>query len=123
MSARKITLKGVKLVIYMITVTNLGPDDASNVVVQDLLSSDTTFVSALATEGGYTTKPPVGQTGVVTWFVGHMPKGVRGSALITVTVIVKGNTTITNTATVESDIFDPDMSNNTATVNVSTKGK
>ena len=67
----KTSVKQGELLTYTITVQNVGPYGALNVVVNDTLSSGTTFVSAQANKGTFT-KPPVGQTGTVTWKLGNM---------------------------------------------------
>jgi uncharacterized repeat protein (TIGR01451 family) len=114
--------KGNTLVTYTITVTNSGPDAASSAVVTDPVPSGTTFVSASANKGSLNT-PAVGGTGTVTWSVGDLLNSGTAAAQISVTVAVKGKSSITSTATVTSDTFDPNPANNTATVRVSTKGK
>jgi uncharacterized repeat protein (TIGR01451 family) len=103
---------------YTITVNNNGPSDAANVVINDMLSPGTTFVSAQANKGTFTT-PVVGQSGTVSWHPGTMASGTTESAEIKVTVIVRGKTTITNTATVSSDATDANPANNSASLTVS----
>jgi uncharacterized repeat protein (TIGR01451 family) len=115
LGANKTSVRKGEELTYTITVQNFGPDSAHNVRVHDTLSSGTTFVSVTATKGAFTT-PPVGQTGVVTWHIGDMLAGDREDAQLVVTVIVRGRTTITNTATVESDTDDPNLANNTASI-------
>ena len=104
-------------VTYTLTVKNFGPDAASNVVANNVLSSGTTFVSAQANMGAFTA-PPAGQTGTVSWNVGTLAKEAQESAQIRVTVIIRGKTTITNTATVTADAGDPNTANNTASITV-----
>jgi hypothetical protein len=99
------------------TVRNFGPDTAINAAVNDLLSSGTTFYNAHANRGHFTA-PPIGQTGTVTWYIGDILNNGQESAQIVVTVIVRGNTTITNTASVTSDTTDPNTPNNTASITV-----
>ncbi|HXG63632.1 MAG TPA: hypothetical protein VNO70_00905 [Blastocatellia bacterium] len=106
------------LLTYTITVRNFGPNRAVNTVVNDVLSSGTTFVRAHANKGGFTAPPP-GQTGTVTWYPGDLLNGDQEAAQIQVTVIVRGRTTITNTATVFSETFDPNMANNSASITTS----
>ncbi len=100
---------------YTVTVHNFGPDTASNAVANDTLSSGTTFVSASASKGRFTA-PPVGQSGTVTWYLGNVLKDEQDAAQIKVTVIIRGKTTITNTATVSSDTTDPNPANNSASL-------
>jgi len=103
---------------YTITVRNFGPDTAINALVNDVLSSGSTFVSASANRGFFTA-PAIGQTGTVTWYVGDILNNGQESARIVVTVIVRGNTTITNTANVSSLSADPNTANNTASITIS----
>ena len=106
------------LLTYTVTVRNFGRGAAQNVVVNDLLSSGTTFVSARANKG-HLTAPQAGQTGTVSWYFDDSQFGDQQAALIQVTVIVRGKTTITNTASVASAVFDPNTSNNNASITVS----
>jgi uncharacterized repeat protein (TIGR01451 family) len=87
---------------YTITVTNRGPDPATNVVVTDTLPSGVTFVSA--------SPGCVHAAGVVTCNLGNIPTG--GSVAITIVVTVTAPGTISNTATVTSDTLDPNTANN-----------
>jgi len=87
---------------YTITVTNGGPDAATNVVVTDTLPSGVTFVSA--------SPGCVHSAGVVTCNLGNIPAG--GSVTITIVVTVTAPGTISNTATVTSDTLDPNTANN-----------
>jgi uncharacterized repeat protein (TIGR01451 family) len=105
-------------VTYTITVANNGPSTAPNAVVNDMLSSGTTFVSAQVNKGTFTA-PVVGQSGAIVWHPGDMASGSSESAQIKVTVIVKGKTAVTNTATVASDATDLSPANNSASVTVS----
>jgi len=115
LGADKTSVKQGDQLTYTITVQNFGPGDASSVVVNDTLSSGTTFVSAQANVGRFTT-PPAGQTGVVTWYLGNLANATQQGAQIKVTVIVRGKTAITNTATVSSATADPNLANNTASI-------
>jgi len=111
----KTSVKQGEQLTYTITVHNFGPDTAANVVVNDTLSSGTTFVSAQANKGNFTTPQP-NQTGVVTWNLGNMSNGDAEGAQLVVKVIVKGKTTITNTATASTDSADPNPANNTVAI-------
>jgi uncharacterized repeat protein (TIGR01451 family) len=87
---------------YTITVTNRGPDPATNVVVTDTLPSGVTFVSA--------SPGCVHSAGVVTCNLGTIPAG--DSVTITIVVTPTAPGTISNTATVTSDTLDPNTANN-----------
>ncbi len=92
---------------YTVTLTNNGPDGASNVVVTDLLPAGVTFVSSNATQGSYDSASGV-------WTVGTLASADTGILDIRATVV--GSAPQTNTATItHSDQYDPVTSNNTAT--------
>jgi uncharacterized repeat protein (TIGR01451 family) len=114
-TADEIKVKQGELLTYTLTVGNLGPDQATNVMVFDELSTGVAFVSAQANKGSFTT-PPVDQTGIVVWNLGSMASGDQEAAQIQVTVIVRGRDTITNTARVISSIADPDGTNNSSSL-------
>src|SRR5262249_29997532 len=103
------------LLTYTIGIANLGPNTGKNVVVTDTLSDDTTFVKAQA-GNGHVAGPPVGQSGAVTWTVGDVSNGSNTQARLSVTVKVRGKTTVTNTATVTADSPDPSTANNTVSI-------
>jgi len=90
-------------VTYTITVTNQGPDAATNVIVTDTLPAGTQFVQASA--GGIATGS------VVTWPV--IPSLANGQA-VTVTVSLRPTITgsITNVAAAVASTPDPDPANN-----------
>jgi len=82
-------------------VTNLGPDDDTNIVVTDVLPAGMTFVSSTcATESG----------GVITWNLGALANGGDVSCISVVEITETGD--ITNTGTVTGDNQDPNMNNN-----------
>ncbi|HOK73194.1 MAG TPA: DUF11 domain-containing protein [Methanothermobacter sp.] len=95
---------------FTLTVTNNGPDAATNVRVSDLLPAGLQFVGALASQGTY-------NSGTGVWTLGDLASGAVASLQIIARVIVT-NTTITNVAVVTSDVYDPDPSNNEASVTI-----
>jgi uncharacterized repeat protein (TIGR01451 family) len=117
-SANKTSVKAGDLLTYTVRVRNLGPETAPNVVVTNVLSSGVTFVSATHAKGTHTA-PPAGETGTVTWYLGDLLDQGNETTDITVTVRIKGKTTITNKADVASDAVDPNPANNTASLTVS----
>jgi uncharacterized repeat protein (TIGR01451 family) len=117
-AVNKTSVKQGELLTYSIRVQNLGPETAPNVVVTDLLPSGATFVEARHNKGTHTA-PPKGETGTVTWSVGEMLDQANEVATITVTVLVRGKTTITNRASVTSDASDPNTANNSSAITVS----
>jgi uncharacterized repeat protein (TIGR01451 family) len=89
---------------YTLTITNNGPDSATNVVVTDTLPNSVTFVSAMASPGSCSESG-----GIVTCNLGNL---AVGQAIVTITVIPTSVGTIFDTATVTSNTDDPDPSNN-----------
>ncbi|MDH3362377.1 MAG: DUF11 domain-containing protein, partial [Gammaproteobacteria bacterium] len=97
---------------YPLTVTNNGPDDASNVTLIDTLPADVDWQSATPSQGGCVhSGEPLG--GTVTCTLGTITNGENATVTI---AVVAPNTTgvINNSATVSADEADPDASDNTA---------
>ena len=117
-SVDKASAKQGEQVTYTVRVQNLGPQTAPNVVLTNILSSGVTFVEARVNKGT-TTAPPKGETGTVTWNLNDLLDQANEAAEIKVTVLVRGKTTVTNTATVTGDVADPNTANNTASIKVS----
>jgi len=97
-------------IVYTITATNAGPNDATGVAVADPLPAGTAFVSAVASQGSY-----IAANGI--WTIGAIANGASATLTLTATVTLPGD--ITNTATVSgSDQFDPITANNSGGVTV-----
>jgi len=94
---------------YTITVTNNGPGTALAVTLTDTLPSSVTLVSAAFSQGS----AAIGN-GTVTLFLNSLVSDA--SATLTLVVTPATATTITDTASVTSDTPDPDLANNTASV-------
>jgi uncharacterized repeat protein (TIGR01451 family) len=93
-------------VTYTISVSNLGPSDASGVVVSDVLPAELTLQAATASAGTY--DPASG-----TWTIGDLAVGQMATLTTTATVNVDGQ--INNTATkTGSNQRDPNPSNDSA---------
>jgi uncharacterized repeat protein (TIGR01451 family) len=95
-------------VTFTLTVTNLGPTNATGAVVSDLLPAGYTYVSD---NGSGTYIPGTGE-----WTIGNLALNATASLQITATVIAGGNHQ--NTATVSGNQGDPVPDNNTATQTV-----
>ncbi len=94
-------------VAYTVTVTTLGPSDATSVVITDTLPATGTFVSASngGTEAG----------GIVTWpTLATMTPSDTVS--YTVRFVAPGTGTLTNLAAAVTATTDPALANNTASV-------
>ncbi|GIX32449.1 MAG: hypothetical protein KatS3mg125_0405 [Lysobacterales bacterium] len=96
-----------------VTVSNAGPSNAVNVVVNDLIPSGFTLVSATPSQGSYNPT-----TGV--WTVGTLAPS--SSATLTFQLQVRFSGNYNNTATVSSDTPDPNGGNNQTTVGVNPTG-
>ena len=93
---------------YTIVVTNGGPSAASNVVVSDTLSSQVTFVSATPTQGSCSES-----LAVVSCGLGTLSNGSTANIRLVVEAISPGG--VSNSATVSSNIDDPNLGDNTDT--------
>jgi uncharacterized repeat protein (TIGR01451 family) len=92
-------------VVFTLTLTNNGPQSATNVAVADQLPAGLTFVSS--TPSGSTTY----NSGTGVWTVGSLASGANATLQITATVATPG--VKTNTAQVSaSDQLDPDSTPN-----------
>jgi large repetitive protein len=98
-------------VTYRISVSNSGPDAATNVKVTEPLPPGLQFVSATTSQGSYA-------SGSGVWLIGGVPNA--GTATLDLVVRVVGTTPINNTAAIlSSDQFDVNQANNTsATITV-----
>ncbi len=96
--------------IYTLTITNHGPNDAINVVLTDTLPSTTIFKSYNA--GGSSCSHAGGPMGgTVMCNLGNITNGIVRSVTIVVTPTIAG--WITNTVVVSSNQPDPNPANNT----------
>lgn len=107
-----VTTTGNSTVAYTITVTNNGPDAASNVTLTDILTAP--FVSLTAPAGWTCTTPAVGATGTVTCSIASLADAAVANFTLSVTAPA-GPATLTNTASVTSGTADPNSGNNSAT--------
>ena len=89
--------------------TLAGSGAATNVLVNDLLPSGFSYVSHTVTTGSYAPS-----TGV--WTLGNLAFGASATLTLTATTTLVG--TISNTATVASNTFDPATGNNAASASV-----
>jgi len=83
-------------VTYTITVTNLGPADASDVEVSDTLPAGLSFIEASADIGTY-------DSGTGIWTIGLLTNGQTATLTITVEVTAEPGEEIVNMATVSGD--------------------
>jgi uncharacterized repeat protein (TIGR01451 family) len=110
-----IVVSGIHLY-YTITVTNHGPDPASDVVMTDHEPYNTTFYSVSPSPGSSCTSPAVGVSGTVSCTIASLPPGA--SMTITLVVYLRfifHNQLVVDSASATSLTFDPNTANNTAT--------
>jgi uncharacterized repeat protein (TIGR01451 family) len=96
-------------VTYTITVTNHGPDGATNVILTDMIPAGATFVSS--SFAGYSPIFGTANLGTI---------AVNGSVTGTLVVLPAEEGTITNTASVTSDLQDANPGDNTNTLGPTT---
>lgn len=95
--------------VYVITVTNLGPSPATSVILNQTLPPNVGLLSALSSQGACTNSG-----NIVTCNLGTLPLGASASATIVVTTTNVG--TLSSTASATSSQTDPNSGNNSATV-------
>ncbi len=98
-------------VTYSLSVTNNGPTATTGVVLTDTLDGNLKYVTATESQGSVT------QSGsVATFSFGTVAVGQTVTATITAQALEDGN--LNNSASVTSNLPDPNPSNNTATTTV-----
>jgi uncharacterized repeat protein (TIGR01451 family) len=104
-------------IIYTIKVSNNGPNDAAGAVVNDVLPTSLTFVSATSSAAGVTpTYNPADNS--VSAALGTLTAGSSATVTIDVTTTAAAAPMVSNKATVTETTVDPNTSNNSATVAV-----
>jgi len=110
---------------YTITLTNNGPDAATNVVMTDALDAQSLFQSITEPAGFTCTTPAVGATGTITCTAATMANGATATFTLVVQVADSATTSIDNTATATSNTDDNNSGNDgdsSGPVNVSSNG-
>ncbi len=95
---------------FVFTVSNAGPEDALNVLLQDTLPPGFSLLQAFPSQGTCSAAAPL------TCDLGTILSGE--SVQVTVVASAGQEGSFVNTATVESDAFDPDSTNNSSNADV-----
>lgn len=103
---------------YYLNVRNNGADDATGLVVKDVLPENLTFESLAEPTGGEATYDSGVRT--IKWSIGHLANGQFAELVIRVRSKQQG--LVSNTATISANEFDPNLSNNTSTDNKEISG-
>ncbi len=104
---------------YVVTVTDAGPSDASNVLVEDTLPPGVEYEGA-STSLGVT---PTVLDGVVSATFSTLKAGTQATLTIKVAATVAPGSTLTDLAAVPDQPNDPNQANNTATLVTAVVGR
>jgi C1A family cysteine protease len=102
------------IVYYYVKVTNLGPQESFNVLVNSLFSTKLNYLSYINSIGSYN------QTSNI-WSIGNLPNGAVAYLILKFTVTKSGE--IVNNFIVSSKTYDYNLSNNAYTSIISTDQK
>ncbi len=102
------------IVYYYVKVTNLGPQESFNVLVNSLFSTKLNYLSYIKSIGSYN------QTSNI-WSIGNLPNGAVAYLILKFTVTKSGE--IVNNFIVSSKTYDYNLSNNAYTSIISTDQK
>ena len=123
LSATPNPVKSGGTVTYTLSARNDGTSDASNVRLANVLPSAAQF-SSMTTDGSWScTTPPKGSTGTISCTRAAMASGATSTLTITAGVVSSGKSTITDSASITSEVADPDPSDNQASVTTSVSGR
>jgi uncharacterized repeat protein (TIGR01451 family) len=103
-------------VTYVVTVTNAGTNDDTNVVYTGTIDNNSTFVSAQASQLADPTVPPTFANNVITAALGTIKAGKSATVTIVVTPIDTGNVSLQSSVT--GDLIDTNTANNSVTTTV-----
>jgi uncharacterized repeat protein (TIGR01451 family) len=111
-------------VAYTVTVTNLGPDAAADVALNDPIPAGMTFVSATQDSGPpfACATPPVGSGGTITCTLASMSAGAAAQFTFTLQIDpgTPDGTSFVNVATATTSTADNNEENNSGTAGTST---
>ena len=100
---------------FSITVSNAGPNAATNVVWSDVLPPDTTLDEFDPPSGSNCTSPSPGGTGTISCTIASLAANDSAGPFIIQLNPASNAGTVANTATVTAVTSDPDSANNAST--------
>ncbi len=102
------------VVTYTLSVTNLGPSQATGAVLTDSLPAGVTFQSSQASQGTYTSSSGI-------WTIGTLANGSTATLNLTASVSAGtiGQTIVNDTQGLSSAVHDYDLTNNSASASFS----
>jgi len=100
-------------------VRNAGGSNALHVLLNDLLSPQSTFLSATTSQGSCVT-PAIGASGTMSCSLGTIASGASSTINFKVNVLAKKGT-ITNSVTVSTTTVDTNSANNAASITTRVK--
>jgi len=103
---------------YTQTITNHGPDTATNAFISETLPATVTFQSLSAPGGWSCTTPAVGASGAINCSIASLANGASATFTLKVTVVATSGT-IVNTVTADSATWDNLAGNDSATATTS----
>ncbi len=105
---------------YTITINNLGPNAAPDVMFSSPLPPGTTFASLTPSLGCQT--PPVGGTGTIRCNIGSLGPNASASFTYRVNVLAVSGTLLNGSVNVSSAVTDPNPANNSAATSTAVQG-
>jgi uncharacterized repeat protein (TIGR01451 family) len=106
-----------KTITYSLTVANAGPDDATGTLVVNPTPQGTSIVSATSSQGVCSATP-----GGANCSLGTVPKDGTATITIVANVFAPAGFTLVDNPSVSSDIFDPNLANNSTTISTAVVG-
>ncbi len=113
-------------VTYLITVSNVGPSAAHNVVMSSPVPSGAVFVGVSTSQGSCTKPSPGASKGTITCWLGDLAAGGSSGSSVNIKVNAKAGSSLTEIASAYSTADgsgpatpDPDTSNNWASLTTS----